>query len=488
MNRSSARPNQRLLRVLLLVCSISLTCSLFLGAYFVVQFRSIASLRARLLAENELQAELLSGQPERLSVMPHAIQDVAFALNPALESSTLWAPRGESYPINSIGLRGPEIAHKPVGITRVVIVGDSMVFGWKLSERDRLSGQLSRYVAERPGVRDRVEFATVALPGWNLRSQIAFLEGHLRRLDPDLLVWFSPANDIEETAGVIPPGRLAAWASPHRRNDTAFNRLSRFHRADLVMPTLTDRRAANVQRMAAFYERHRIPIAILSLQDLEQHRSPSFDPRRISIPPEYRHDERWPIGAADGHPSSWANRILALGILREMIEMELIPALEFDAADRAILERFDEVDGDRIDAAPPRPLAETALAEVPTTCGDPTRAYCVLYGVGRRGELGRAGTLFLRDPGRSSHLRLTLGAPRNIESYPGTVDVSVTSRDRQRTHTRARIETPRSEIRVLLPRPAPGPAVYEVSWLFDYLECGSPLRCSAARLLEIRFE
>ncbi len=489
--------SSRVLNVLLFVGSASFSLAVVFGGYILVQWTDIANLKAKLLAQNELQAELLNAQPLDFSVTPHLVDEIGFVLNPSMRHSTWKAHDGEPYPINSLGLRGPEIKEKEVGVTRILLVGDSMVFGWKLKEEDRLSSMLNRYVSDRLDTRTRVEFFAIALPGWNVRSETAFLESHLRLLDPDLIIWWSIPNDIEDVAGVVPPGRLASWASPHDKDRSPFAGLSSLNkRSGPVMPSIAKRMAENVALIASFQSKYAVPVVLLGLPGFFEYRADyAFNPPWIFIPREYRRDRRWRLSDADRHPSPWANHVIAMGVLSKLVRLGVIPEVEFAPVDKAIVQRFAE------EYAEPLHLSQSErfnpfnrsqaerftswLKSIPEVyeIGDGGESNGVLYGIDRKGYLAKSGTLFWRDPGRSSELVLDLALTPNMARYPGAAQFWVRNRSNGKTHATVSLDTERIEIRLALPKAQGEVPVYEISWLFDYTYCTSPSNCSVAKLL-----
>jgi len=493
MKESPPEPTRRILNVLLLICSVSLPVSIFLTAYFLLQRQEIANLKASLLSRSELQAEVLSAQPLKQTLMPHLVDDISFVLNPYAKRSAIAAPEGETYPINSLGLRGEEIERKQAGVTRILLVGDSVVFGWKLKEEDKLSSILNQYTAERIHGEKRVEFLTVALLGWNVRSERAFLESHLFLLEPDLVVWWSIGNDIADTPGVIPPGTLANWASPQAKDQSSFAPLSALNRrGGSFMPAIAERREENIDLIASFQSKYDVPIVLLGLPAIDEYqRTHPFHPPQIFIPPEYSDDERWALSATDGHPSAWANHVLAVGVLRKLIQLGTIPELEFAVADTAVALAFEETEARRLEAPEPQPEDfSSQLAQIPTEYGseDGRDSKSVLYGVGPGAEMAKAGTLFLRDPKGSAYVTLSIAPPPNIGKYPGTARFTVRNRNREETHTTVRIDSVRTEVRLPVPETQEGLPVYEISWTFDYLFCEGPGDCSVGKLLQARFE
>jgi hypothetical protein len=485
----------RILNVLLVVCSISFSTALVLAAYFVYQNGEIQNLKAELLSKNELQAELLKSQPLDQSLLPHINKEIGYVLNPHMQNSTWRASEGESYPINALGLRGPEIKRKEAGVTRVLLVGDSMFFGYKLREQEKLSHLLNKYTSQRLSDSERVEFVTIALPGWNIRSEIAFLESHLRLLDPDILIWWPIPNDIEDVAGAIPPGTLALWASPQAEHQTPFGGLSLFHKRNASgMPALAKRASDTWELITRFHAKYDIPIAIMSVMGLTIYpETDSFNPEHIDLPKIYGQDKRWALSATDSHPTGWANHIIAMGILRKLIQLGNIPEIEFAPEDIPILQSFKDeeirLSGERGNG-PHKPNSWNWLILTPTEfdSNDGKKSTGALYGIGYDGKMARAGTLFLRDPGNSSQVILNIALPQGMDKYPGTAKFSIRNRNLEERHAIVTMDSESVEVTLAVPEPSQNVPLYEISWLFDYSLCRGPSNCSVGKLLRARFK
>lgn len=100
------------------------------------------------------------------------------------------------YRHNRLGLRGPEPASpKPSALLRILVLGDSVAYGWGVAEEETFARILERRLRERL---DRpVEVVVGALPGYNTRDQAALLERLAPRLEPDVVLVAAFANDID---------------------------------------------------------------------------------------------------------------------------------------------------------------------------------------------------------------------------------------------------------------------------------------------------
>jgi lysophospholipase L1-like esterase len=104
--------------------------------------------------------------------------------------------RGQWTTLNASGFRGPELREaKGPGVVRIVGLGDSVMFGWGVSDGKeylaRLAEQLNRVHKER-----RWEVANLAVPGYNTVMEVETLRTKGLRLSPDLVVLGYCGNDL----------------------------------------------------------------------------------------------------------------------------------------------------------------------------------------------------------------------------------------------------------------------------------------------------
>lgn len=137
--------------------------------------------------------------------------------------------RREEFGINGLGLRGEELSvAKPPGVTRVVLMGDSVTFGLIKEGQGRLAfhgyaGSLAEMLA-RQG-RSDVEIVNAGVLGYSVANGVVQLQTRLLRLAPDVLVVRFGLNDHAGPSGRPPPaqepgsrlGRVLFAALPHWR-------------------------------------------------------------------------------------------------------------------------------------------------------------------------------------------------------------------------------------------------------------------------------
>ncbi len=113
---------------------------------------------------------------------------------------------------DELGLRarpGPPPAEDAL---RIVVLGDSVAFGFGLGDADTLAAQLERLLSAPLG--GRVACYTVAVPSWNARNAWRFLLDHLERLRPDIVLYLPVENDLEDSYGVTEAGQRRAAEDP----------------------------------------------------------------------------------------------------------------------------------------------------------------------------------------------------------------------------------------------------------------------------------
>lgn len=101
------------------------------------------------------------------------------------------------YRINALGLRGPETrVGKPAGVRRVVVLGDSIAFGYWVAEQDAFPRQLETLLNASTRA-ERVEVLGFGVPGYNLEQEIETLRVKALAFAPDVVVVAFCLNDLE---------------------------------------------------------------------------------------------------------------------------------------------------------------------------------------------------------------------------------------------------------------------------------------------------
>jgi hypothetical protein len=101
----------------------------------------------------------------------------------------------EKASINSLGFRGPEFqAMKPVGVFRVICMGESSTFGFRNSDNGTYPFQLENLFRQGHGGA-KIEVINAGFPYYNTGSILSLLREELVHYSPDVLTLYSAFND-----------------------------------------------------------------------------------------------------------------------------------------------------------------------------------------------------------------------------------------------------------------------------------------------------
>jgi len=212
----------------------------------------------------------------------------AFGLRPGADvvwgTAGLYWRKDLEFHINRFGCRGPELAPKASGKRRVICFGGSVTFGDKLNWKETWPGQL----AEISGW----SVMNAGVPGYLSPHILAFAQGGLLDLQPDLVIVYTGFNDLANNDALHPdrfrddyhhanglrqePEGLAKWLT---RNSFVYYGLSRWRRSatsaigrimnrEVIPEQVGPRGLAAFQRnctdLAALCKRRGIPILFAS--------------------------------------------------------------------------------------------------------------------------------------------------------------------------------------------------------------------------------
>lgn len=122
---------------------------------------------------------------------------------------------GVDVTINSRGLRERDIPYeKPAGTRRILMLGDSLTFGWGVHVESTASKVLERELNARRR-ESAVEVINAGVGNYNASMSVQYLLHEGRRYDADVVVLNYFINDAEETprySGNFMSERLQSWA------------------------------------------------------------------------------------------------------------------------------------------------------------------------------------------------------------------------------------------------------------------------------------
>lgn len=102
-----------------------------------------------------------------------------------------------TYRINSLGLRGPEASvAKSADTYRILLLGDSVAFGWGVEEEDALAHRLQRRL-DQSDTDLRFEVWNAGVPGYATWQELQYLLEKGAAFDPDLIVVAFLYNDVD---------------------------------------------------------------------------------------------------------------------------------------------------------------------------------------------------------------------------------------------------------------------------------------------------
>lgn len=132
--------------------------------------------------------------------------------------------------INSHGLRGREIDYpKPFGTRRVLMLGDSLTFGWGVTEAEVTSLVVERILNDK-NPRESWEVINGGVGNYNTRLEVHYLVKEGLRYAPDVVVLNYFVNDAEPDprySGNFINMHSAAWVFFANRLDVLWRRLTR---------------------------------------------------------------------------------------------------------------------------------------------------------------------------------------------------------------------------------------------------------------------
>ncbi|MBK8980347.1 MAG: SGNH/GDSL hydrolase family protein [Planctomycetes bacterium] len=255
---------------------------------------------------------------------------------------------GHLHVIGSSGFRTPDFAPAPAPDTfRVLVVGDSVAFGWGVASDDAFPRVVERDLSEppRPLGRGRVEVVNASTPGWGAPAYLEFLQQRGRELAPDLVVVTLISNDVTDVIEVLnppsdappaPPAGLPGWLRWSRLArvvDRAIEHLgSDSRRADYLTsdvffaelrsaPGYEPAQRALAEAFAAM--RAAVPDSRFVVMDTVVAgdrqldtlagtlRERGIDRLAVQMPPAEEYVERYAVGATDVHPNAAGHRLLA---------------------------------------------------------------------------------------------------------------------------------------------------------------------------------
>jgi lysophospholipase L1-like esterase len=167
--------------------------------------------------------------------------------------------------INSSGLREREIAAVRPGTLRILVVGDSVVFGLGVRAEDAFPRALERVLQKQ--LQQPLEVINAGVPGYGTLQELKLFEETAGMLEPDaVLVTVSVFNDVEDNV---------KFARPQKRWQNAPNLIYQplrwlRQRSQLYMMMRQYRNAVSAETMMDIHAVHPLPATARGLQLTEE--------------------------------------------------------------------------------------------------------------------------------------------------------------------------------------------------------------------------
>jgi hypothetical protein len=215
-----------------------------LGRYSVPYFILLLGVAAVSFASILIQFPSLYGRIHRIRrriilifvsavVLPGAVEVAVRVLDPLgishfEETSRLWSNyvsdpvlvfrlparaqgiyQGVTISTNTLGLRDRELEHKQTGEVRILLLGDSITFGYGVPAEETYGRKLESILTARLG--HRVRAVNAGVGGYNTVQEYALLKTHLAAIEPDLVALLYIPNDIDSNDPPFDPRRQIAF-------------------------------------------------------------------------------------------------------------------------------------------------------------------------------------------------------------------------------------------------------------------------------------
>lgn len=194
---SSTRMKQLLQGCILLLVSTVLVLILGeLTARAWYWYKSIrpGSLEKQLEQSRDITPTVITGSTTmRGLVQPSQFNDVVYELKPKITATF----QKKLLQTNSLGMREREVSiEKQPNTTRIVGIGDSVMFGWGVNVEDTYLKRIESRLNACATGEQRYEVLNFAVPGYNAAMEAALFEHKVVKFDPDLVVIHFVSNDL----------------------------------------------------------------------------------------------------------------------------------------------------------------------------------------------------------------------------------------------------------------------------------------------------
>jgi hypothetical protein len=109
---------------------------------------------------------------------------------------------------DDFGIRNDHPAAKPAGIYRILMLGDSVTFGFGVDQKQSFPAVLEDLLNKNE--KTRYQIIDAGVPGFSIADEAALLPALLARYKPDLVLWTIVSNDYDDSLGIDAAGRISS--------------------------------------------------------------------------------------------------------------------------------------------------------------------------------------------------------------------------------------------------------------------------------------
>jgi lysophospholipase L1-like esterase len=272
-------------------------------------------------------------------------------LNYALMPNHHGTYQGITISTNVLGLRDVPIGTKQAGELRVMVLGDSVAFGWGVNAEDGFARKLGRVLQEQLG--RSVTSINTGVGSYNTTQELGALKRYHAIVEPDLVVLMFVANDIHSVSGPFKPERQFSLSDRSPPEVVTFvalqSRLVRlihflikdsnedvYDRANPADPGFAESMRSMVD-MARFCNERRVPFVVFQYRVSESsvrvvteevvkvghaHKIPVVDTAPWWLGLDMRAHTN---SVVDSHPNARGHAVLTQGIADYVVRNRLLP-------------------------------------------------------------------------------------------------------------------------------------------------------------------